>query len=158
MDSICLTNIDCCLGPNITLMAVGLAGLYTLRTSVTEKVVLTDLPDQNIINFSNMNNCPMTKPQQNNLFTLTKETQEYHSSEKSRSVANLEELLFHATRYRKCGDVLPLKNLCVRLRHPLKSLNNSRLDWMVNEIERRLTKIEQTNIKKSTRIKERILN
>jgi len=31
-------------------------------------------------------------------------------------------------------------------------------DWMVNEIERRLTKIEQTNTKKSTRIKERILN
>jgi hypothetical protein len=29
---------------------------------------------------------------------------------------------------------------------------------MVNEIERRLTKIEQTNTKKSTRIKERILN
>ncbi len=111
---------------------------FTRRTSATEKLCWRDnFSSHNIIKVNKMNNSTIRNARHTSLFidsVLTKETQEYNCSQKSRSLANLEELLFHAIRYRKCGDVLPLKNLCVRLRHPLKSLNNSRLDWMVNEI------------------------
>lgn len=85
-----------------------------------------------------MNNRTIRKAQPGNLFMdfalPSNETQEYHPSQKSRSLANLEELLFHVTQCKKSGDAHALKSLCLRLRHPLKSLNNSPLNRMVNEI------------------------
>lgn len=60
--------------------------------------------------------------------------EEYHISQKSRCLANLREMLFQVNQCQKSGDAQALKNLCARLRHPLKSLNSPRLNRLLNEI------------------------